>query len=214
MNSKIEVQPRFELLSGLGREMRFAARVITRRPGPALLSAATIAIGVAAVSLMASLAWSILLKPLPWPESDRLVQVTESRRGGTSRFGPRVTNATWLAWREQATTIEALGAWSYDEVTVAADAPGGAAERVVGARITTGLAAMVGARPSLGRLFTTGDEQPGAPRVVLLSEDLWVRQFNRRGDIVGHTVRLDGESHTVVGVMEPAFHFPDRRSPW
>jgi putative ABC transport system permease protein len=200
------------LLSGLAKDIRFAARVLARHPGSALLSAATIAVAVAAVSVMASLTWSILLKPLPWPESDRLVRLTESRQGGTSRFGALMTNATWLAWQERATTIDALGAWSNTEATVASDAAGGAAERVAGASLTAGTLPLAGARPMLGRLFTVEDERPGAARVALVSEDLWASHFNRRDDIVGRAIRLDGESHTVVGVMDDGFHFPDRRA--
>src|SRR5574341_1052245 len=105
-------------LTAFGRDLRHGLRVIARAPGPAVLAAGTIALGVAAVSLMASLAWSVLLKPLPWPDSDRLVRVTETRQGGTARFGPLMTNATWHAWRGSATTIDGLGGWRNGAATL------------------------------------------------------------------------------------------------
>ena len=212
------------LLAGLWRDTHFAARLLARRPAPAALSAGTIAVGVAAVSLMASLAWSILLKPLPFPDRDRLVQATESHEGGTSRFGPLFTNATYLAWRDGARTIDGLGAWSTSTYTLAATAQGGTAERVTVTSMTASLGPLVGARPSIGRLLTAADERKGAARVVLLSDEAWTRRFGRRADVVGRPLRLDGESYTVVGVMQcglplsrPAHVDVDARStcpPW
>src|SRR4051794_8183525 len=111
-------------MAGVAADVRFALRLLSRRPAPALLAASTIAVAVAAVTLMAGLAWSIFFKPLPWPDADRLVRVIETRQGTMSRFGPYFTNASWLAWRERATTMDAIGAWRSSTATLAPDGAG------------------------------------------------------------------------------------------
>jgi putative ABC transport system permease protein len=199
------------LLPGLVADLRYSVRVLARQPAPALLAVFTIAVGVGAVTLMAGLAWSILYKPLPWPHGDRLVRLVETRQGAPSRFGPYLTNASWLAWRDRASTVDALGAWRTFTVTLGGER-GGAAERVATAQVTTGIETITGATPHLGRLLTADDERVGAARVVLLSYDTWTGAFGGRPDIVGRPIRLNGEPYTVVGVLEKGCVFPNRRT--
>jgi predicted permease len=193
-------------------ELASATRLLVRRPAPALLSISTIALGVAAVTIIASLAWGVLFKPLPWPEPHRLVRLTETRQGAQTRFGPFITNGSWLAWRDAHRTVDALGAWNVTVSTLAPVSAGGSAERLRIATVTSGIAVIAGARPALGRLFNPDDERVGAPRVAVLTWDTWVDRFAARRDIVGRTIRLDGDVHTVVGVLAQGCVFPDRRA--
>jgi putative ABC transport system permease protein len=194
------------LLRGLARDLRHALRVMRTRTGHSAVSAATIALGMAAVTVMSSLVWSTLLRPLPWPEADRLVRVYETRQGGTPRFGPTATNAGYLAWREAATTVEDLAAWRRFAATVSGGAD---AERLRIASVTASLFTLLRARPHVGGLFAASDEADPPSRIVLLSHGLWQRRFGGSADAIGRVMRLDGEPHTIAGVMPPGFAFPD-----
>ena len=98
-------------LAGVIQELRYGVRVLRRQPGFTAVTILTMALGISATTLLFSVAYGVLLKPLPWPEAERLVRVTETRQGRTGRVPGTVTNATFLAWREQPSTIEDLGGW-------------------------------------------------------------------------------------------------------
>jgi putative ABC transport system permease protein len=193
------------------RDLAYAARVLRRQPAAPLLSIATIALGITAVALMASVCWSVL-KPLPWPDADRLVRIYEGRKGGTTRFGQFgriVTNVSYLAWQERPQTIEAIGGWSTGDATMTGAGP---AERVRRASLTPSLFQVLQRRPLLGRVFLPSDAHAGAPPVVLLSFGLWQERFAGRPDIVGRSLIVGESPRTIVGVMGPDFAFPDRET--
>jgi predicted permease len=194
------------MLSSLRQDFRHWLRVIVSRKGQSLVAIATMALSIAAVTVIVGIVWSTLLKPLPWPEPDRLVRVFETRQGGTLRFWPTATNATFLAWRDAATTVEHLAAWRTETVTLAGQAD---AERMKTATVTASMFGLLRARPQLGRLLTQADESDPPARVAVLSHGLWQRRFGAAPDPVGRRVRLDGELYTVVGVMPAGFLFPD-----
>ena len=104
--------------TGLGHDLRYAARLIARTPAPAAVAILTMALGVAAATVLFSVAWGVLVKPLPWPDADRLVLPEETRQGATRRIPLIITNGTYLAWNEAPTTIEALAAYSPRTVTL------------------------------------------------------------------------------------------------
>jgi predicted permease len=197
--------------AGFVRDLVYAARVLRRRPAAPLVSIATIALGITAVALMTSVCWAVL-KPLPWPDADRLVRIYEGRKGGTTRFGqfgPIVTNVSYLAWQERPQTIDAIGGWSAGDATMSGVGP---AERVRRASLTPSLFHLLQARPMLGRLFMPSDASSGAAPVVLLSYGLWRERFGARPDIVGRSLMLGDMPRTIVGVMGPEFAFPDRET--
>ncbi len=192
-------------------DARYAARMLARRPGETAVAGSTIALGVAAVTLLASIVWSVLLKPLPWPDADRLVRIYETREGGTSRFGqfgPIVTNGAYLAWSDHPGTIEAIAAWQPGERTLTGTGP---AERLQLAASTASLPDVLRVRPFLGRWFDESEQDAGAP-VVVLAYGFWRDRLAARPDIAGDSLRLDGVPHTVLGVMPPEFGFPDRET--
>src|SRR5438093_5930481 len=99
------------LLAGLMQDVRYGVRLLRRQPGFAAVAILTMALGIGATTLLFSVAYGVLLKPLPWAEADRLVRVTETRQGRTGRVPGTITNATFLAWRDRPSTIDALGGW-------------------------------------------------------------------------------------------------------
>jgi putative ABC transport system permease protein len=199
-------------LAGLTHDTRDAVRALRGQPGPAVLGAAAIALGVAAVTLISGIVWHVLLKPLPWTDADRLVRLYEGVQGETRRFGqfgPIFTNGTYLAWQDAPQTIEALAAWRGGEVTLS---DLGSAERLPVAAVTASLASLLGVSPALGRWFEPADARPTAAGTCVLSHALWLERFGGDPRVLGARLRLDGEPVTVIGVMPRGFAFPDRRT--
>jgi putative ABC transport system permease protein len=191
--------------AGLAQDLRYAIRLLRRQPRFALLVSLTMALGICATTALFSVTYGVLIKPLPWPAAEDVVQLKETRGGNAPRFGA-FTNAAYLAWREDASTIEGLAAWSQRMVTL-----GGAGdpERV---RITTASASLfpvLGLRPLIGDLFTERNES--AP-VVVIAEGLWRQRFGADPAVLGKLVQLDGQAYTIIGVLPDAFAFPDRQS--
>jgi putative ABC transport system permease protein len=192
-------------------DLQFAWRLLRKQPAYATLVVATMALGIAATTVVGSVAYGVLLKPLPWADAPRLVRLYETREGSTRRFRPMMTNASYRAWREDAKTLDALGAWSVERVAMAGYA---GAPRLTIAAVTPSLFSMLQATPALGRTFVEGDDEPGRGPIVLLSHAMWERAFGARADIVGQTVRFDTTTYTIVGVMPAPFVFPDRETAW
>jgi predicted permease len=191
------------------QDLRYAWRLLRQQPAYATLVVATMALGIAATTTVGSVAYGVLLKPLPWADAPRLVRLYETREGSTRRFRPMMTNASYRAWREDAKMLDAIGAWSVERVAMQGYA---GAPRLTIAAVTPTLFPMLQASPALGRTFVAGDDEPGRAPIVILSHALWQRGLGGRADIIGSTVRFDSTTYTVVGVMPPSFAFPDRET--
>ncbi len=189
-------------------DLRYAARIIRRRPGSALVAIATMGLGVGATTILFSVAWNVLAKPLPWPDADRLVRLVETRQGSTRRLPPLMTNASYLAWRDGAATIEEIAGWSIRTMTVTIGDGEPRRSRVVAT--TASAFKLMRAQPLAGTLFVEADEP--AANVAVISHGVWRQDFGSRGDTVGRTIGLDGRSYTIVAVMSAAFAFPDRET--
>ena len=188
------------------QDVRYGARALRRRPGIALVTVLTMALGVGVTTVLFSTTYGVLMKPLPWPDADRLVRLTETRGGRLPRFGA-FTNALYLTWRQRSTTLDELAGWSLRNVTLTA---GSGADRVPSSAVSAGMLPMLGARVALGRPLRIEDELAGAEGVALLSHGLWQDRFGSRADIVDTVVQLDGQPHRIVGVLAPEFVFLDR----
>jgi predicted permease len=165
----------------------------------------TMAIGIGATTVLFSLTYGVLLKPLPWPNANRVLVLKETRGGNAPRFG-EFTNAAYLAWREQPAVIENIAGWSQRAVTLSGN---GDPERIRITAATASLFPVLGVRPLIGSLFQEQDES--AP-VVVLSERLWRRRFGADPGVLGTLLHFDGEPYSVVGVLPDRFAFPDRQS--
>ena len=187
------------------RELRHAARSLRRQPRFTILASLTMALGIAATTVLFSVTYGVLMKPLPWPSGDRLVILKETRGGKPPRFNA-FSNAAYLAWRDQASTIDGIAAWSQRTVTLTGE---GEPERLRITAATASLFTVLDARPLIGTVFTDADE---VRDVVVLSEGLWKERFGGDLHIVGRAVHLDGRSYTVIGVLPDRVAYPDERS--
>ena len=190
--------------AGLAQDVRYAGRLIRRQPRYALLVGLTMALGIGASTLLFSVTYGVLMKPLPWPQSDRLVLVKETRGGNPPRFNS-FSNAAYHAWRENPATIEGIAGWSQRTATLAG---AGDPERLRVTSASASLFHVLGARPLIGSLFDEKDEIAGD--VVVLSESLWRQRFGADPHMLGRIVRLDGQPHRIIGVLSDDLAYPDR----
>jgi len=196
-------------LAGLVHDFRYALRLLRRQPGFAAIAVLTMTLGIGATTVLFSVADGVLLKPLPWANSDELVRITETRQGRTGRVAGTVSNGTFLAWRSDRSTVEDLGGWLTQTATLTG---AGDPVRVPIIPTTPSLFAMLRVRPLLGRLFVEGEGDRDKPGVVILSYGLWQERFGGRTDIVGRPLQFDDKPSTIVGVMPRGFVFPDREA--
>ena len=188
-------------------DLRYGIRQLRNTPGMALLAILTLALGVGANTAIFTVIESVLLRPLPYAHSDRLVFI------GPGGDKPSFGSTSWLNFRDvqtQSKLLEDTAGYAEDvSVLEARDS----SQSVVAPRVTTNLFAMLGQRPLLGRTFTAAEGIAGGPPVVLLSEGLWRGAFHSDPKIVGQVVKLGGKPTTVVGVMPASFSFPDNMEP-
>src|SRR5688500_18512659 len=184
-------------MDGIAHDIRYALRLFRRQASFSLLVIIIMALGIGATTTLFSVTYGVLMKPLPWPDADRLVMVKETRGGNRPRFGA-LSNAAYLAWREQASTIDGVAAWSSSMATLSGV---GEAERIRVATATASLFPVLAAQPLLGRFFTDEEERAQPSAVVVLSERLWRQRFSADPAIIGRSVQLDGRPRTVVAVL-------------
>ena len=188
-------------LDDLGRDLRHAIRDLKRNPGFFAMVVLVLALGIGASTAMFSIVHRLLLRPLPYPDSEAIVLAGQVRPG---RPGPpTLTNPELRALWEDARSFEQLAAIS--RLLVRWNRPDG---NLFGTAVTPSLFALLRTTPQLGRLFTVADAVQGAPRVVLLSHALWASRFGSDPDAVGVRVEIEDEPHIVVGVMPPGFEPP------
>lgn len=193
------------LLEDALADLRYAARWLARRPGFALSAILTLALGVGGATAVVCVVDGVLLRPLPYPQAERLVAIWSLTRGETEPWASSPPD--FRVFREQASAFEGIGGY-YTTATnlVAAGEP----HRLPAARASAEMFSVLGVRPHLGRAFRREEELPGNARVVLLSHRAWKGRFGGQASIVGSSLTLDGAPHTVIGVMPASFRFPDR----
>jgi putative ABC transport system permease protein len=187
-----------------------AARDLLRAPGLLLFAAVTLGIGIAGPTTMYSIAYGVL-RDLPVPDGHELVHIAAANpAAGQHRLNLRPHDL--IALRERVRTVAdvaALGTRSHDVA-----APGERPERRAGAVITPDAFRVLRVAPALGRDLTDDDARPGAPPVVIISDDLWHTRFAADPGVLGSVLRVDGTPTTIVGVMPPRFRFPDAQQLW
>ncbi|HEY3382504.1 MAG TPA: ABC transporter permease [Vicinamibacterales bacterium] len=193
-------------LAGVGHDVRYAWQLLRRQWGHTLVVGLTVALGVGASTVLFSVAYGVLVKPIPWRDAGRLVRVYETRQG-SAKPPTFFTNATYLAWADHPATIEGIAAWSTDLLTLVG---AGEPERIRVVSASPELFPLLGATPALGRLFTTSADGALDEKQIVLSHGLWQARFNASPQAIGRVVRLDGEDYHVAAVMPASFAFPDR----
>ena len=185
-------------------DLRFAARVLIKNPGFAAAACLTLALGIGANTAVFSVVNGVLLKPLPYPEPERVVYLARAFANGT-------TSSTLTAWKydyflRNTTVFEAVA--THSGWATAIGAAEDAAE-VRGLRASAGFFAVNGIAPAIGRAFSAEEDAPGSPPVVVLSDAVWRERFGADLGVLGRSIELGGEPHTIVGVMPAAFAFPE-----
>ncbi len=175
-------------------------------PALSLVAVASLALGIGANVAIFSIINAVLLRPLPFPEPERIVHVMERSTTGARSGARRVTGRLFADWRDRTLTLEHIAGYTDSSHTLMA--PSGPVG-LQGARVSPSLFAILGVTPSLGRLLDRDDERQGNSRVALLSAGIWERVFGRDPTIVGAIVSLDGEPVEVVGVLPLSFRFPN-----
>jgi len=188
------------LVETLLQDVRHGLRVLRKNPGFTAVAVLTLALGIGANTAMFSVVNGVLLRPLPYPEPERIMQIARvSREQGTrASFSSRQFDF----WRSHSDPFQCLTATT----GVGFNLVGGTRpERVRVLRVSTGYFQVFGVQPTLGREFSAGENQPGGANVAILSHGLWVRDFASDPKVLGRTVVLDSASFTIIGVMPSGF---------
>ncbi len=195
-------------LAWLSQDLRFGARSLRNSPAFSAIAILTLALGIGANTAMFSVVDSVLLRPLPYQDSNRIVVVWEKPPKGDRNVA---SAANFLDWREQNRVFTNLAALSMGSFNLSAK---DAAERVDGLRVSWDYFDLLGAKPMLGRGFVTEDDRPGAARVAVISHALWQRKFGGDPQAIGRAQTIDGEKCDIVGVMPPQFRFFGKPEIW
>ncbi len=188
------------------RDLRYSLRSLLRSPGFTITAILLVTIGIGANAAIFTLADFVLVRPLPFPEPNRLVKVWEKHPGySLMELSPPnyrdINNAT--------TSFTSLGAYTDIAMNLIGQ---GEPLRVEGAIVTGNLFSTLGRSPLLGRYFTDRDDQAGAPATVMLSYSFWQTEFGGEASMLGKSIILDDAAYTVIGVTPPDFHFPSRET--
>jgi putative ABC transport system permease protein len=189
-------------------ELKFALRQLIKNRGFTAAAVVTLALGIGANTTIFSIVNSVLLKPLPYPEPQGLVWLSER---GPSSPSMSLSYPNFQDWQVQQSVFERLGAYKPGSFNLTEQ---GNPLRLEAAFMTSDAFGALGVKPELGRLFTREDDRIGAPGVVILGYTLWQSRFGGNPDILNRTITLDEQPHTVVGVMPPGFAFPTQVDLW
>jgi putative ABC transport system permease protein len=181
-------------------DLSFTLRSLRKSPGFSLVVVFTLALAIGANVAVFSVIHLTLLKPLPYPNADRIVHLFETKTPGDEATQSDVAPANFLDWEQQTSSFESMAAGSDFHYNVTGN---GAPEHVWGGAISARWFHVLGVSPELGRDFLPAEDRPAGTPVVLLSDKLWRRRYNADLQIVGQVIGLNGNSFTVVGVMPP-----------
>jgi putative ABC transport system permease protein len=185
------------------QDLRYGMRMLRARPIFTVVAIFTLALGIGANTAIFTVVNAVLLRPLPYPQPERLMQI------GTNYSGDEVLSASepkFLFWQERSQSFEAMAL--YQLIGSGVNLSGGdEPEYVSGLKASADFFRAVGVGPILGRAFTKEEDQRGGERVAILSDSLWRERFGADPDSIGRVISLDGQAHTVIGVMPHGFHF-------
>jgi putative ABC transport system permease protein len=189
-------------MNNLWQDLRYGVRMLIKKPGFTLIAVITLALGIGANTAIFSVVHTVLLRPLPFPEPDRLVVL--AGKGKESLIGGTVAYPDYEDWRARAQSFEDMSCFlntgfNLTEVDPPVAAPG--------RRVSWNFFPMLGVKPQLGRLFTDQDDRPGVSPTALISHGLWTEKFGGDPGVIGKTIRLNGDPFEVIGVLPSGFEF-------
>jgi putative ABC transport system permease protein len=192
----------------LWQDFRYALRLLRKSPGFAVAAVLTLALGMSANTVMFSVLNTVLLRPLPYPQPDQLVQIweTDARRGDMHSV---VSPYNFVDWRSQSRTFEQMATYEYNSVVLTGQK---SPARLSTLFVTASFFDVLKVSPLKGRTFLPDEDQPGKARAVVLGYGAWQRHFGGDKDIVGKSVLLDDQSYSIVGVMPASVDLPGHRT--
>ena len=190
-------------LDAAGRDVRYGLRQVRRNPAFSAIAIATLALGIGGITAMFSAFDAVLIRPLPYPEADRLVMIWDAmgEKDVTSRHN--ATPAEWIEWRRLNTVFTDLACSQPGDVTLSGD---GDPEQVPARKVTWNFWSVLDVQPAVGRVFTEDEDTKSVP-VVIISHGLWQRRFGGASDIIGRTISLNDQPYEVIGVTPRNFYF-------
>lgn len=185
------------------QDLHFSSRMMRKNPAFFLVVILTLSLGIGVTTAVFSIVNGVVLRPLAYKDSDRIMVLFEERRSDSSKAWGRIAN--FLDWREQNQVFEHLAHYKEKNFTFTGE---GEPEVIAGAATAANFFSVLGEEPFIGRGFQPEDEQGGAEPVVILSHELWQKRFGGDQSWLGRTITLDSEAHEIIGVMPPEFRFP------
>jgi putative ABC transport system permease protein len=189
---------------------RFAIRQLRKSPGFTCIAVLTLALGIGANTAIFSVIYAVLLRPLPYPEGDRIVLLAETDKNQPSIS---VSLPDYLDWERDATSFEQLAVGRRDTFNLSG-LQGRAPEQITGAMVTANFFKVIGLAPQIGRVFTEEEDRVGGPQLVVISDRLWERLFQRDAKVLGRTLMFANEACTVIGVMPTEMFSPRASDVW
>ena len=189
-------------MTTLIQDLRYGIRMLFKQPGFTIVAVLALTLGIGADSAIFSVVNAVLLRPLPYPDSERLVVLRER---SPQIEGMSVAYPNFIDWRDQNNAFENIGVFRRQSYNLTGS---GEPERLIGWQLSADVFPALKVTPARGRLFTYDEDKPGANPVVVLSHGLWQRRFGGDPNILEQTMTLDGRSFSVIGVMPPGFQFP------
>jgi putative ABC transport system permease protein len=193
----------------MGQDLRYALRGLRKSPAFTLTAILSLALGIGANTAIFSLVNAFLLRPLPFHEPERLVMLFERNVIG-DEAQMSLAPGNFLDWQAGAGSFESVGAYTMGTAILSSEVSGFETQRVMTCLCSATLFSTLGVPPVVGRAPRADEDRYGLPRVAVISDSLWQRQFNRAADVVGRTIRLNEQPATVVGVMPAGFSYPNR----
>ena len=189
-------------MTGFLQDVRYAVRGLKRSPGLTTLAVVTLALAIGATAAVFSVVDGVLLKPLPYPNGDRLAIMNERTQTGSPMS---VSWPTFKDWRDQSQVFEHIGVYRGAALNLTG---GDRPERVNATMVSSAVFPALGIRPLKGRTFVAREDESGTSPVVIISHRLWQNRFSNDPSIVGQAILLNGMPHEIVGVMPPTMRFP------
>ncbi|HEV2617569.1 MAG TPA: ABC transporter permease [Candidatus Acidoferrales bacterium] len=192
-------------MSTLVQDVRYGLRILKKSPGFAVIAILTLALGIGANTAIFSFVDAWMIKPLPYPQADRLMVLLSHDKKTGATYNGVTSTADFYDYQKQNTSFEQVAAWAGWNFNLTGDGPPALVE---GGRVSWNFFDALGVKPILGRTFIADEDQSGARRVAILGEGLWKSRYAGDPKIVGRQVQIGGESYTVVGVVSGKFQFP------
>src|ERR1041384_883091 len=196
------------MASTFWQDIRYGARMLLKNPGVTMIVIIALALGIGANTAIFSVVHWVLLRPLPYQESDRLVFLNEK---SPVLDEMSISYPNFTDWRNQNQSFEKIGVYNRASYNLTG---AGEAERIVTGQVSADLFSILRVNPLYGRVFTNDEDKPGGTPVVVLSYGLWQRRFGGQQSILNQAITLNGKSYTVIGIMPQTYAYPSRAEMW